>query len=142
MNKEPNLAIRIFEVVPRFAGELFRATKTPTVVILVAAFVVPLIIALAVALISAYSHSRVPIQIFMGAMLQIPLSTPGVRISPNLLNMLHQMTPRQLAMSIWLSNLLVVDSLVICFSLFWWTFKADRFVMGKWKSWRGGRDKL
>jgi hypothetical protein len=114
--------------VPRFVGALFRTTKLPSSVILIGAFGVPVLLGLTLTIASMASRSGVPMKLLPIGILQFQSPEIQAQAGPDMLKLLHTMTPAQLAWGRHIAEFLMIDSIVVAIAIFWWCVKLGGFL--------------
>jgi hypothetical protein len=124
------LASKIYYGVPRFTGGLLRATRTPSIVILLGAFAVPVLFAIIATVSVIQSHSNVMTLYPVVGMWEIRLDINPDAVSkapPFVEALLLAATPEQRDTAKTLTEILIVDSAIVLFTLPWWAYRAFQF---------------
>lgn len=127
-DKPSNLAVRIFEGVPRFAGEVFRATKVPSIVILSLFFAGVIAPAIIVTVLHEFYHW--PPGLAIMAIGDFETSPPNIHIklAPRTIALMRTMTPEQLTFAKRLSQLKSISAFAIVLAGIWWIARFASFV--------------
>jgi hypothetical protein len=132
MNKKQSLALRIFNGVPRFAGEVFCATKVPAILLFIG-IGFPLVASLGLTVIAAIYRSDAPMQILRGGFIQFQSPEVQARLSPEARRFMHTLTHQQRALGRDIGALVMLDALLVLVAGFWWVRKFSRFVIRRWQ---------
>jgi hypothetical protein len=114
--------------VPQFFGALFRATKLPSLIILIGAFGIPVLLGLTLTIVGMASHSVLPLMLLPIGILQFQSPEIQAQAGPDMLKLLHTMTPAQLAASRYVAEFLMLDTFLVAMAIFWWLFLFLRFL--------------
>ncbi len=120
----------IYYGVPKYCGELFRATKAPTILILFFLFGLPLLAAIGITTYAVVNHSTSPLKIVIAAAIQPSIAldpTGGGHLSPDQITLLKELTPAQKARATQAMNAMFLDSWVIIGCLIWWGIRFRKF---------------
>jgi hypothetical protein len=129
-----NPAARIYYGVPRFVGELFRATRAPSIILLIGFVVVPLGIAIYLNTSAVRNHSILPLNLWVVGFLQFRIENdPSVanNLPPHMAELLRTMTPEQKELGKQIFEYFTVLNLILAAALIWWFVRFFRFVAGK-----------
>jgi hypothetical protein len=129
MGRALNHAVRIFEGVPKFAGEVFHATKAPTLILLAASLINLDGSFILLTILWRFWHWPTPFQILI---ISLILSLPAdihADLTPQTINLIHNMTPFQLAFARGFATFSAVIALIATLVFFWWVFKFSGFLL-------------
>ncbi|MBV8807994.1 MAG: hypothetical protein JO033_04920 [Acidobacteriaceae bacterium] len=113
--------------IPKFAGALFRATRVPSVILLVGFIVIPLALATYV----VTSRSTLPLDLFAVGVAQFQIEsdpTLATRLPPYTAHLMQTMTTEQKETGKVVFESVALFALVLAIAIFWWIFSFLRFV--------------
>ena len=111
--------------IPRFGGEVFRATKAPTIIFLFGMIGVPIIMSATMALAMVMLHSEVPFAIVAGGLVQMG---PSHFQNTPLMRLVETLTPAQLALGRYIFYLLIGDAFICAGVTYWWSYRLYTFL--------------
>jgi hypothetical protein len=125
------LASRIYHGVPRFAGELFRATKIPTIILLIGFIGVPAALSIYLAIYATSRQSMLVINLFAVGIPQFEVEaspSSATALPPDMAELLRTMSPEQKQQGKTIVAGLFMWGLVIAVAWIWWIDSAVRFL--------------
>jgi hypothetical protein len=131
---EKGLGARIYYGVPRFVGALFRATKTPSIILLIGLIGVPFAISAYLTAYAVQKHSTLPLNLFIVGYLQFRIeSDPSAATSlpPNFAQLLGAMTPEQKEQGKEIFEWFTMFILTLVIATIWWFVNALRFLANR-----------
>jgi hypothetical protein len=128
MTERRNLAIRIFEGVPRFAGEVFRETKAPIIVFLVLLFGNPIVSTVVVIIASRIYHWRFPLRILIMSLVFPATPEQQAHFSPQLKHIIQAMSPAELTLAQDIGSVRIITACIGALVFFWWLFMFARLL--------------
>lgn len=133
-NQSPQPFRAIYFGAPAFAGQLFGATKIPSLILIAGLLGLPLMSSIGLVTYARLYHSSLPVDLLSVGYLQAKAHSDPTALSnlpPTLDAAWKRTTPeqKQTGLAIWESFSMIIFVLVI--ALFWWAIAALRFVAKK-----------
>lgn len=129
-----NPAARIYFGVPRFVGELFRATKTPSIILLIGFLGVPIVITVFLTTYVARRHSILPAQLFIVGFLQFRVESDPAsaeKLPPDFAQLLQTMTAEQKQQGKEIFEYFAVFETILAAVFIWWLIGVFRFLVNR-----------
>jgi len=118
----------VYRRVPGSARRVLRATKVPSLVILTGILGVPILFLILMTIVTLVSRSPLTFNALLFAIVQLQSPAVQGQASPQIVEMMHNMRPAQLALGRYAAESMVIDSFVVAVALFWWILKLFRFL--------------
>jgi hypothetical protein len=134
MNDPKSFAAGIYYGIPRFFGEFFRATKIPTIILLLGLIVVPAVLAVFSVVYMSKTHSTHPMDLFVSGLAQFKIDSDphaAENLPPNLAALMKRTTPQDKELGKKIVGGFFAFSLLLWAALLWWCFSAARFIKKK-----------